>query len=276
MPNRIIKESAFTSDRIAQLSDFEFRLWVGLITQADDAGRGDARPAILKGRVFALRERVALKDIDSALHALAAAGCVSLYTVGGKPYYAFPNWAKHLRVYNTKTRTPGPEEADAGDGEHCSPLRQERHDCGDLPQAAADFRLNLNPNPNPNPNPETMRAGARGAEFERFWSVYPKKVGKKDAERAFEKAIKGMRDDGHTASSSPTDRMIAAVERQKCSEQWLKEGGRYIPNPATWLNQGRWEDELPAAKGNGYLRHDQSLGPEMQAAVDRMLERMEE
>ena len=98
MPNRIIKESAFTSEKIASLSDFEFRLWVGLITQADDAGRGDARPAIIKGRVFPLRERVATKDIDAALHALAAAGCVSLYTVGGKPYYEFQGWAKHQRV----------------------------------------------------------------------------------------------------------------------------------------------------------------------------------
>lgn len=92
MPNRIIKESTFTSDRIAKLSDFEFRLWIGLITQADDAGRGDSRPAIIKGRVFALRERVTIKDIDSAIHALAAAGCVSLYKVGGKPYFKIEGW----------------------------------------------------------------------------------------------------------------------------------------------------------------------------------------
>ena len=51
MPNRIIKESITTSEKLASLSDFEFRLWIGLITQADDAGRGDARPAVIKGRV---------------------------------------------------------------------------------------------------------------------------------------------------------------------------------------------------------------------------------
>lgn len=72
MPNRIIKESLCTSDRIASLTDFEFRLWVGLITQADDAGRGDARPAILKGSVFPLRGRATAKDIQDALHGLAA------------------------------------------------------------------------------------------------------------------------------------------------------------------------------------------------------------
>ena len=85
MPNRIIKESLCASEKIASLSDFEFRLWIGLITQADDAGRGDARPAIIRGRVFPFRDRLSIKDIDVALRALAAKGCVSLYTVDGRP-----------------------------------------------------------------------------------------------------------------------------------------------------------------------------------------------
>ena len=145
MPNRIIKESTFSSDKIAALSDFEFRLWVGLITQADDAGRGDARPAIIKGRVFALRERVTIKDIDTALHALAAAGCVSLYTVGGKPYYAFPGWAAHQRVRDVKPKFPAPEDGILTD-------------CGELPQIAADCRLNpIQSESNPNPK-ESVRA----------------------------------------------------------------------------------------------------------------------
>ena len=92
MPNRIIKESLCSSENISSLSDFEFRLWVCLITQADDFGRGDARPAIIKGRAFPLRERVTSKDIDAAIHGLAAKGCVSLYTVGGKPYFKIEGW----------------------------------------------------------------------------------------------------------------------------------------------------------------------------------------
>jgi hypothetical protein len=31
---------------------------------------------------------------------------------------------------------------------------------------------------------------------------------------------------------------------QKTSAQWQKDNGQYIPNPATWLNQGRWDDEI--------------------------------
>lgn len=139
MPNRIIKESICTSEKISTLTDFEFRLWVALITQADDLGRGDARPAIIKGRAFPLRERVTSKDIDAAVHSLAAKGCVSLYTVGGKPYFWFPTWGEHQRVRDVKPKFPGPEEAD-------NSLPQSAAGCGKLPP---EYQSNPNPNTNP-------------------------------------------------------------------------------------------------------------------------------
>ena len=141
MPNRIIKESAFESDKIASLSDFEFRLWVGLITQADDAGRGDARPAIIKGRVFALRDKTTAKDIDNALHALVAAGCIDIYNVGGRPYFLFPSWADHQRVRDVKPKYPGPEETDKRE-RFSDSLPRTAASCGELPQNAAECGLN--------------------------------------------------------------------------------------------------------------------------------------
>ena len=141
MPNRIIKESLCSSEKIASLSDFEFRLWVGLITQVDDAGRGDARPAIIKGRVFPFRERLSIKDIDAALQALAAKGCVSLYTVDGKPYFLFPGWVKHQRVRNCKPKYPEPPEN--------LNLPQSAASCGELPQSAALIQSESESNPNP-------------------------------------------------------------------------------------------------------------------------------
>ena len=156
MPNRIIKESLCSSEKIASLSDFEFRLWVGLITQVDDAGRGDARPAIIKGRVFPFRERLSIKDIDAALQALAAKGCVSLYTVDGKPYFLFPGWVKHQRVRDCKPKYPEPSEN--------LNLPQSAASCGELPQDAASCGLNPNPNPNTNPNPNPV-LDARATRF---------------------------------------------------------------------------------------------------------------
>lgn len=71
--------------------------------------------------------------------------------------------------------------------------------------------------------------------FNKFWSLYPKKVGKGDAEKSFLKA---------NPSEELFVAMLSAVSEQKLSDQWKREDGRYVPNPATWLNQKRWGDVL--------------------------------
>jgi hypothetical protein len=80
-----------------------------------------------------------------------------------------------------------------------------------------------------NPLPPT---GA-GARFDRFWAAYPRKAGKDAARKAFA---------ARKPDDALTDAMLAAVAEQSQSEQWKRDGGQYIPHPATWLNQGRWED----------------------------------
>ena len=76
------------------------------------------------------------------------------------------------------------------------------------------------------------------SKIEEFWRKYPKKVGKGAAEKAFDK-IK--------PTQQVFERMLSAIEKQKNSAQWKKDNGQYIPNPATWLNQQRWEDEVTTA-----------------------------
>lgn len=78
-------------------------------------------------------------------------------------------------------------------------------------------------------NNNTTRACTRG--FDRFWAAYPRKVGKGAAERSFERIRPDV---------ALLDRMLRAIEVQRQSDTWLR---GYIPNPATWLNQRRWEDE---------------------------------
>lgn len=81
------------------------------------------------------------------------------------------------------------------------------------------------------------RASAGGGDsFDLFWEAYPKKVGKEAARAAFRR-VKGV----------SMETMLAALDRQRLTEQWQRENGRFIPHPATWLNQGRWADELPEA-----------------------------
>ena len=71
MPNRILKESICTSESIDDMSWFEECFFHRLLVNCDDYGRFDARPAILKSRLFPLKERLSLKDIEGALKRLA-------------------------------------------------------------------------------------------------------------------------------------------------------------------------------------------------------------
>lgn len=155
MPNRIIKDSIHTSERLNALSDFQFRLWVSLITYVDDFGRGDARPAVIRGTCFPLRDRITNRDIEAALTALAGAGCVGLYNVDGKPYLYFPNWESHQSIRNKRSRFPAPET--------CKQLKSVECNCNQL--NANVPVIQSNPNPNPKENPNSARAnGARSAK----------------------------------------------------------------------------------------------------------------
>lgn len=92
------------------------------------------------------------------------------------------------------------------------------------------------PIPIPIPTPKTNSKELKTesvCEFEQFWNLYPKKVGKREALKVWEK----------TKDKPPLRDIALAIDKARSSEQWQKENGRFIPNPATWLNQGRWDDQ---------------------------------
>lgn len=86
---------------------------------------------------------------------------------------------------------------------------------------------------------ETRDIDRDSALFAVFWDAYPKKVGKQAAFKSFSKAL----------AKASVDTMVEAIEKQKKTDQWRRDNGRYIPNPATWLNQGRWEDVVSGDAG---------------------------
>ncbi|ANX01325.1 hypothetical protein CSTERLE_06955 [Thermoclostridium stercorarium subsp. leptospartum DSM 9219] len=78
--------------------------------------------------------------------------------------------------------------------------------------------------------------------FDEFWAAYPKKVGKKAAWAAWNK-IK--------PDAELHNKILTAIGKAKLTDQWQRENGRFIPNPTTWLNQGRWDDEYEDGPMNG-------------------------
>jgi len=79
-----------------------------------------------------------------------------------------------------------------------------------------------------------------------FWSVYPRKVGKLEALRSWNR-IKLPK------NQELLDRILQSVREQKNSETWTKDNGQFIPLPKTWLNQGRWDDEPTQVHRGAFL-----------------------
>ena len=71
------------------------------------------------------------------------------------------------------------------------------------------------------------------SDFNLFWDHYPKKVGKESARKAWYK------------TEPDITLVLKTLEWQKVSAQWFEKGGQFIPNPATWINQHRWDDKPP-------------------------------
>jgi len=78
-------------------------------------------------------------------------------------------------------------------------------------------------------NPPLPPAG--DDDFISFWKRYPKKTGKGAAFKSWQK------------QKPPIAQVLGTLNWQIYTDQWQRDNGQFIPNPATWLNQKRWEDE---------------------------------
>lgn len=102
--------------------------------------------------------------------------------------------------------------------------------------------------------------GEQADLFPKFWALYPRKQDKAKAQKAW-------------AKLKVTDELFTVIAKglglQVVSADWLKEGGKYIPMPTTWLNGKRWEDEvkhvsnvhhLPQSRHTGFAERDYKAG----------------
>ena len=159
MPNRIIKESIKESAQIDSLSWFEEVLYYRLIVTADDYGCVDGRIALLRSKLFPLKDNVTKKAVEDAISHLVSAGLLCRYTVNGTPYLLFPTWEKHQRVRNQHRKYPEPP-ADILETVTC------RTDGG---QMTADCLSESNPiqsESNPNPNPKEKASAHKYGRYQ--------------------------------------------------------------------------------------------------------------
>lgn len=112
------------------------------------------------------------------------------------------------------------------------------------------------PGPQPNPAPASAKAQKPDPKqgFAEFWIKYPRKTAKQDAEKAWAK----LKPDADLQAT-----LLTALDQQTRSPDWAKDGGKYIPHPATWLNGRRWEDEIAQelpSRHHGFDQRDYAAG----------------
>lgn len=106
-------------------------------------------------------------------------------------------------------------------------------------QVKADKPVEGKTKKEPAPKPKGGKASER--YFNEFWAEYPKKRSKQAALNAWKRLA---------PDKELYAKIMAALTEQKQSAEWRREGGRFIPYPATWLNGGCWDDEVAAAQSD--------------------------
>ena len=233
---RNIKPGFFKNDQLAECHPLARILFAGLWCEADRLGRLENRPKRLKAEYLAYDTC----DVDQLLTELEQRSFIIRYVVDGTAYITIPNFGKHQNphVREPNSSIPAPDMHSA-----CTSPSTMQAQCphssgpADSPSLIPDSPIHNKPLA----QRAEQRVESLPASFDRFWSAYPRHVGKQAAAKVFGKL-------------APDDEllgvMLAALGRQRDSEQWQRDGGQYVPHPATWLKGRRWEDEIMPARVN--------------------------
>jgi hypothetical protein len=250
---RLIKPALFENELLGQMDGDTVLTFIGLWCMADREGRLEDRPLRLKAKLFPYRQ----VSIENALSQLEEGGFLIRYTINEEAFIHVVNFAKHQHPHRAEQASvipPVPSNLPTKDGR-----TTDQGLLKDIPCTvdAGPSPLTLNPlldtltlnQSSPDgeqvvgveqhivkaSRPRKAKLSPEGnPDFMAFWEAYPRKMSKPAAFAAWIKAkLPAIAD------------ILAAVEAQTASEQWQKDGGKFIPYPTTWINGERWNDQFP-------------------------------
>ena len=236
MPSRWLREGILTSERVDKLSPHAEVLYRRLMSVVDDYGRYYASPALVRAVCYPLAvDRVREADILRLLAEVQDAHLIVRYTVHGKHYLEMldTNWLKR-----SKPKFPSQNGEDvqsdmksqvSDDGTECAQHARRLRAVAPVVEVVVGNEIEI----------EGAKKNVAFGDFDRWWLVYPKKSGKEAARKAYGAAIKRLKADGQTAKIAQQ----TLLKTVTCYADSPKAKSQYCWNPATWLNQGHWEDD---------------------------------
>jgi len=219
---RTIKPEFWTDDALTECSLSARLLFIGTWNFADDNGNLDRSSKQLKARIFP-HDTI---DVEALVIELMSQRLLIEYSIEGKIFLHIKSFNKHQKINRPSTsQIPAFDESLSTHGaltEHSPTEGKGREGKGKEKDISCAIQVNGT------------------SKFEDWWKHYPKKIEKKKA-----KAIwKRKKLDGDV------DELIADVtERLQFDKKWID---GFIPNPTTYLNGDRWEDEYQKGQRNGH------------------------
>lgn len=228
---RNIKPDFWTDEKLVELETWERLLFIGLWNFADDEGYMPYSPKRIKMQIFPGDSL----EVSRGVQSLISIGAVELFDSEFGQVLHVSKWSKHQKVsnpsqskYSSIELTPlgeKPREQAIPKQETLEVSMKSTEDSRDLHkerEREREVKKNLSSKPD---------------EFDQWYSRYPKKEAKEAARKAFAKARKSV--DLKTLIDG-ADRYVAATKDKD---------RQFLALPATWLNAGRWADEIPQETG---------------------------
>lgn len=225
---RTIKPDFWTDGNMVRLSPFARLLYIGMwnFTLCDHGHVADDAMK-LKLQILPMDN----VDVDALLAEIMAAGrVVRVADKDGRSYLLVKRFEDHQKIDpRWKTRCPACAQVDSlAPVETPVSFDEPQRDSPTLPLGREGMGRESKKTPSSPAKPSM--------EFDRFWAEYPRKVGKQAAIKAYDKALK----------ITSQEQILQGIKLLR-TETAGKEVN-FIPHPATWLNDGRWDDEPSQTK----------------------------
>lgn len=228
MRSRNIKPGFFTNELLGTYDPIISLMFAGLWCLADKEGILEDRPLRIKAELFPYREGL---DINGYLTVMERDGFLKRYEVNGKRYIMIENFNKHQTPHHTEKPKGYPrpiqETQDQQSKDVLTPL--DNGECKVPTRSDSLIPDSLIPDSKPTSPSDKPDDG-----FGEFWKAYPKRKAKGDALKAWAK----LKDKRNTLTL-----ILGALAWQTKTLDWTKDGGQFIPYPASYLNSQSWLDE---------------------------------